>query len=565
MVKVLGIDLGTSTSEAAVIIDGKPVIIPNQHGEKVIPSVVGVDDSGYIIVGSQAYDQILIRPDKTIIEVKRKMGTDRVLKLGYAEYKPEEISAEILKYIKRYAEEYLKEPIDSAVITVPAYFNERQRKATLEAGKLAGFNVKRIINEPTAAALCYGIDHLEEESNILIYDLGGGTFDVTLLEMFNGVLEVKASNGVNTLGGSDFDKRLIDYLITEFEKKEGVLLRGNIYAQVKLKAEAEKCKIALSSQDSYEVTIPMIAEKDGVPVMLHETVTVEIFESLIADLIEKTSEPVNSVLKDSGLSREDIDLIILTGGSTRIPLVKRYVEELLGQKPRELIDPDLSVALGAAIQAGIINEEISSEDGILITDVCPFSLGVKTVNDTGYTVLYDCMTVVIPRNSTIPSSKKSIFTTFRDYQTVAEIAVFQGESESTRDNLLLGNFNISGIPSAKAKKEKIEVTFSYNINGMLQVTAKILSNNRSADITINTKEFEYVDVSAWKDGKNAVKFRSVIRKVEKVLSENMLDFNEEQELENLVYALKKGIVKDSELDDLKKTEDRIMRILEEYL
>lgn len=562
MSKVIGIDLGTSTSEAAVFIDGKPVMIPNEAGEFILPSVVGIGEDGSVVVGNQAADQALLRPEDTITEVKRKMGLQEKVKLGEKEYSPAWVSSQILSHIREYASKYLKEDITRAVITVPAYFNEQQRKATVEAGTIAGFYVERIINEPTAAALCYGIDHMEEENHILIYDLGGGTFDVTLLEMFDGVLEVKASSGDNQLGGSDFDRRLMDYLIGEFQKKEGIDLSKDIYAMVKLKEAAQTCKIALSTKPSFKVVIPFIAKKEGMPVSLQETITVQIFEDLIHDLIERTKHPIEVVLEDGNITPDKLDFIILVGGSTRIPYVKRYINEFLHKEPVEVIDPDLSVALGAAVQAGILNDEISQEEGILLTDVNPYALGVRTSIDMDGFLYDDNMEILIPRNMTIPTTKSKIFTTSVDDQTEAIIEVYQGDSEEASSNNFLGSFLMKGIPRAKAHKEKIDVQFSYDMNGMLQVEGTIVSTGEKSSIVIDMAGNDKMDVSNWREARHAIKFRSVIRKGEKMLEKDLED-DDRQDLKDLVYELKKALILENDEDYLMELEDELLDIIED--
>ena len=393
METIIGIDLGTSTTEVAVIRNGKPEIILNFDGEKVTPSVVGIDDSGNILVGESALARQIIAPEQTVIEIKRKMGLNERVHLGKTIFTPEQISAQILSYVKRFVGEYMEEDITKAVISVPAYFDEIQRQATVEAGRQAGFSVERIINEPTAAALSYGLSHLDEESHILVYDFGGGTFDVTLLEMFGGVLEVKASNGDNQLGGKDFDQKLIDFLVERFEEKNGVDLRKDIYAMTRLKSEAIKCKIALSSNEQSEIIIPMIANKDGKPLALEETITRTQFEELISELVERTHEPIDIVLNDSGVSEKDLDMILLVGGSTRVPIIKEDIAQYLGKEPVQAIDPDYAVAEGAAIQAGILSGALDGDDSIVITDVNPYTLGIRALSYDDF----DYMSVIIPK------------------------------------------------------------------------------------------------------------------------------------------------------------------------
>lgn len=564
MKKIIGIDLGTSTSEAAVILDGRPFIIPNDRGNGITPSVIGSIE-GRFIVGEEAAERQLLYPQDTVIEVKRKMGSDERIKLSNRYYTPEELSSRILVHLKAYAENYLKEPVERAVITVPAYFNNEQRKATMEAGRLAGLKVERILNEPTAAALCYGIEHIAEESSILVYDFGGGTFDVTLLEMFDGVLEVKASSGNNELGGKEFDQCLIQHLLHKAEKEYQVDLSKDLYAMVKLREEAVKCKIALSSQDSCEIVLPMIAVSAAGPVTLQETVTVEMFEAMIANLVELTRKPVETVLADSNLTAADIDMILLTGGSTRIPYIERYVEKLLGKKPEKLLDPDLAVAMGAAVQAAILGGEIGSEEGIMITDVAPYALGVRVLVDMFGMSFDNYMDILIPRNTTIPVTKTRRYSTSVDYQKFADVEVYQGEQEIATENLLLGEFQIGEFPRAKAGKEKIDVKFSYDLNGLLEVTAVIVSTGQEASVTIDTtklEEEEELDISKWSDYPMAQKFRSSIRKAEKWLKSQEDDTPDSIELEEILRALKEALVLNRGLEELEDIEEELLELID---
>ncbi len=549
MSTVIGIDLGTSTTEAAVIRDGKPELLLNFDGKQVTPSVVGMDASGNILVGEAAAARQMLAPESTVMEIKRKMGTSEKVRLGKSVFTPEEISAQILSYVRRFASACLGEEISRAVISVPAYFDEIKRQATVQAGKLAGFTVERILNEPTAAALSYGLSHLEAESHILVYDLGGGTFDVTLLEMFDGVMEVKASSGDNQLGGKDFDDRLTDLLLDRFQRKYEVDLRKDIHAMARLKEEAVKCKIVLSSEEQAGVVIPLIAEKNGKPLALEEVVTRSQFEELIRDLIDRTHEPIDVVLNDSGVSEEELDMILLVGGSTRVPLVRADIAEYLGKEPVQAVDPDYAVAEGAAIQAGILTGELEDSHGLIMTDVNPYTLGIRTID--GFRD--DCMSIIIPRNTTIPVTKKETYCTSWDGQTAADIEIYQGESESVSQNHRLGNFKISGIPVGEAGKEKLEVAFSYNMDGMLNVSATIVSTGKAADITINMLEQEKekeerMDVSGWRKASLAGSFRTVIRRCEKRLASHREEMGEEeiQHLEECLYSLKKAILKEDE-------------------
>lgn len=535
---IIGIDLGTSTTEAAVYQDGKPVIMLNFDGKEVTPSIVGLDDSGNIIVGEKAEAQLLIAPDRTVREVKRLIGTDQSITMGKRSYSPVEISTMILSYVRNYAAKYLDMDVERAVISVPAYFDELQRQETMEAGNAAGFFVDRIINEPTAAALSYGLEHMDEESYVLVYDLGGGTFDVTILEMFEGVLEVKASSGDNKLGGKDFDQRLIEYLIKQFQNQYGIDLTKDIYAMARVRDEALRCKIALSTQEEYTIQIPVLTMKNDVPYAMDEVITRAKFEELIQDLVERTHDPINVVLSDSGISAQQLNKILLVGGSTRVPLVRRDIEAYFGKKPEAAVDPDFAVAQGAAIQAAIISGQIDETNEIVMTDVNPYTLGVRALR--GYDEQY--MSVIIPRNKTIPTTKKQRYYTSWDGQTDAIIEVYQGESSSVQYNHCIGEFILKGIPSRAAGEEAVDVSFSYNQNGMLQVTGTIVSTGEEATIAINmldTKE-KQIDVSEWKSSNLAGEYRTVIRRVEKWLKKH----TDEDKIENLLYQLKKAILDD---------------------
>ena len=555
---IVGIDLGTSTSEIAYNKDGKPNIILNEYGEKITPSAVSIDLDGSIIVGKEAKSRALLYPKDTIMEVKRLMGTDEKITLNGTEYTPEEVSAKIIRHLIEYAEKDLGQPIDKAVITVPAYFNEQQRRATVNAGKIAGIEVERVINEPTAAALTYGIEHMNSEEHILVYDLGGGTFDVTLLEMFNGVLEVKASSGNNQLGGKDFDQKIINYILEKFLAKNEIDLSTDTGAMVKIKDEAEKCKIALSSQDSYRISIPFIAEKQGNPLEIDEEVTRDIFETIISEMILSTKEAINVVLKDSNVKKEDIDLILLVGGSTRIPMVKHFVEDYFGQEPKQLVDPDLAVAEGAAIQAAILNDEYNVEDGILITDVSPYALGVATAEPMYGFLQTDVMDILIKRNTTIPVSVEKIYTTLVDNQDVAEIKVYQGEARTASHNNFLGEFILQGIPMNNAGKERIKVRFSYNANGMLEVEATILSTGEKAEIKIDMMQIDkskILNIEEWINAPKAKKYRMIIRKAERKLNNGFLEPEDRIMLEGLVEDIKYAILNDEDdetIDDLQE-------------
>ena len=564
---IIGIDLGTSTTEAAVIRDGKPMMIVNFDGQVITPSAAGVDKEGQFVFGEKAKAQYLLAPEDTVIEAKRKIGTKETLRMGKKEYSPVEISAMLLKYVREYVSESLGEDISRAVISVPAYFDDLQRQETVEAGKRAGFLVERIINEPTAAALSYGISHMDEESHILVYDLGGGTFDVTLLEMFGGVVEVKASSGDNRLGGKDFDECLIQWLLSQFRKKNGKDLSKDPAAMVKLKEQAEWCKKELSVRDSCQIVIPFIAEKNGNPLALEETVTAEQFEEMTRELVERTHAPIDVVLADSGVMAAEIDRILLVGGSTRMPMIRRDIEAYLHTEPSKAVNPDYAVAEGAAIQAGIIEGTLSREEGIIMTDVNPYTLGIRVLCDDKS----HYMSIVIPRNVTIPVVRKSVYYTSYDNQDAAKIEVYQGEHDDVRLNHFLGEFVISGIPMRPEGEERIEVEFSYNLNGMLEVSARIPSSGEEASVEINMMEYEQeffteaaTDVTKWKESSLAKVYRTVIRRAERRLKnekvQNMPFYKDD--LESCLYDLKLALIEEDQ-DRAEELEEDILDMLEE--
>jgi len=565
MGSIVGIDLGTSTSEIAVLKEGKPFIIPNDLGEYITASVVGLADDGRIIVGKEARDQLLLKPDDTIIEVKRLMGDDTTVSIGGKEYTPQRISSFILSYLIDCAGKYLGEEIERAVITVPAYFSDTQRRATVEAGKLAGIKVERIINEPTAAALDYGLEHLQECQNILVYDLGGGTLDVTVLEMFEGVLDVKASSGNNRLGGKDFDQRLMDYLSGRFTAEWNVDLSDDKRALMRLKEAAEKCKIALSEQEEYQVVIPFFTMTEGKPVSLEETVSRETFENLIKDLIDSTDKQIKTALADARLGAPDIDLILLVGGSTRIPYVHSFMEKTLGQSPQALVDPDLAVVRGAAVQAGIINNELSTEKDIMITDVCPYTLGISVLDFVGGFPVTDAYDVIIPRNVTVPVVKEKIYKTVVDNQTQVEINVYQGENPKASHNNFLGKFMLKGIPPAPAFQEKISVSFAYDLNGILQVEGKILSSGKKANLTIETTGVEMdkeVDLEGWEEVPHARKYKAILRKAGRLVKNGEAGYYA-IEMESLIRKIKEGLVLGKKPDTLDAWKEELHDIIYE--
>ena len=473
MSKIIGIDLGTTNSCVSVLEGGTAIVIPNPEGNRTTPSVVAFK-KGERIVGDAAKRQAITNPN-TKSSVKRLMGTSEKTKLEDKEYTPEEISAMILSYMKDYAEKYLGEKVTKAVITVPAYFNDAERQATKNAGKIAGLEVERIINEPTAAALAYGLDKQDKTQTILVYDLGGGTFDVSILELGDGVFEVKSTAGNNKLGGDDFDNRLMDYLIQEFKKENGVDLLKDKMAMQRLKEIAEKAKKDLSSMTTTQVSAPFISQSEDGPLHLDMSLTRAKFEDLIRDLVESTLKPVRDALRDAKLSKDDIDKVIFVGGSTRIPMVYDLVKDELGKEPSREVNPDEVVAMGAAIQGGVLTGEVND---IVLLDVTPLSLGIETLGGV--------MTVLIPRNTTIPTSKSQVFSTAADNQPAVDIHVLQGERSMAQDNKTLGNFQLTGIPAAPRGVPQIEVKFDIDANGIVNVSAKDLGTNKSQSITITS-------------------------------------------------------------------------------
>ena len=472
MGKIIGIDLGTTNSCVAVIEGGEPTVITNSEGSRTTPSVVAFTKDGERLVGQLAKNQAVTNPDRTVISIKRHMGSDYKVDIDGKKYTPQEISAMILQKLKTEAEGYLGEKVTDAVITVPAYFTDSQRQATKDAGQIAGLNVQRIINEPTAAALAYGIDK-ENEQKIVVYDLGGGTFDVSVIEIGDGVQEVLATAGNNHLGGDDFDQRLIDYFVAEFKKSDGIDLKNDKFAMQRIKDEAEKAKIALSNAPSVNVNIPYITADATGPKHLNVQLTRAKFNELTADLVEATMGPFKQAISDSGLSMNEIDKVLLVGGSTRIPAVQEAVKKYTGKEPFKGINPDECVAMGAALQGGVLNKEVT---GLLLLDVTPLSLGIETAGGV--------CTRMIERNKTIPTKHSQIFSTYSDNQPSVDINILQGEREFAKDNKSIGTFRLDGIAPAPRGIPQIEVTFDIDANGIVNVSAKDLGTGKEQHISI---------------------------------------------------------------------------------
>ena len=566
MGKIIGIDLGTTTSEIAFMENDQPKIITDCFGNRIVPSVVGKKEDGTVVVGQVAYNQLISSPDRTMAEVKRLMGSDTMISLDDEKYLPHELSSLILKELKKYAEDYLGEEVVEAVITVPANFNNSQRKVTKMAGEMAGLKVERIINEPTAAAMAYGLNNYDKEEKILVYDLGGGTFDVSILEMFEGILDVKSSRGNDRLGGKDFDSRIEKYIEKEFEKTynqnlyKDLDVKNKLSIKLRVKEAAINAKKELSTQMTTTINIPFITIINNKPVSIGMELTREKFNNLTKDLVKNTTEKIDEALKAAKLKEKDIDTVLLVGGSSRIVAVRELVESKFSGKIISGINPDEAVAMGAAIQGAIKNNQITSEENLIITDKCSYNLGTSIIKIGDGKIINGVFDCIIPIDSSIPCSRKKTYYTAVDNQDEVRIEVYEGNEFMAEDNTKIGDFILKGVPKAKAGEESIDVQFDYDLNGILQVKATIVSTNKSINKIIDNFKltklpidsladeniYERFKLNSWMEYALAKNVKETIELAQKKLNNLDKNKNEYKEIEKIMEELKLAVIYDNE-------------------
>ena len=579
MGKIIGIDLGTTTSEIAFMENDQPKIITDCFGNRIVPSVVGKKEDGTVVVGQVAYNQLISSPDRTMAEVKRLMGSDTMISLDDEKYLPHELSSLILKELKKYAEDYLGEEVVEAVITVPANFNNSQRKVTKMAGEMAGLKVERIINEPTAAAMAYGLNNYDKEEKILVYDLGGGTFDVSILEMFEGILDVKSSRGNDRLGGKDFDSRIEKYIEKEFEKTynqnlyKGLDVKNKLSIKLRVKEAAINAKKELSTQLSTTINIPFITIIDNKPVSIGMELTRDKFNQLTKDLVISTTEKIDEALKAAKLKEKDIDRVLLIGGSSRIPAVKELVERKFKGKIITGINPDEAVAMGAAIQAGIKGNQITDVENLIITDKCSYNLGTSIIKIGDGKVISGAFDCIIPIDSSIPCSNKKTYYTAVDNQDEVRIEVFEGNEEMAEDNVKIGDFILKGIPKGKAGEQSIDVQFDYDLNGILEVKATIVSTGKSINKIIDNFKLTKLPidsladenmyyrykVDSWQEYELAESVKNIIELAEKKMK-HIKDEDKYDEIENILDELKMAVIYNNK-ELVEKFDDELTDIL----
>ena len=579
MGKIIGIDLGTTTSEIAFMENDQPKIITDCFGNRIVPSVVGKKEDGTVVVGQVAYNQLISSPDRTMAEVKRLMGSDTMISLDDEKYLPHELSSLILKELKKYAEDYLGEEVVEAVITVPANFNNSQRKVTKMAGEMAGLKVERIINEPTAAAMAYGLNNYDKEEKILVYDLGGGTFDVSILEMFEGILDVKSSRGNDRLGGKDFDSRIEKYIEKEFEKTynqnlyKGLDVKNKLSIKLRVKEAAINAKKELSTQLSTTINIPFITIIDNKPVSIGMELTRDKFNQLTKDLVISTTEKIDEALKAAKLKEKDIDRVLLIGGSSRIPAVKELVEKKFKGKIITGINPDEAVAMGAAIQAGIKGNQITDVENLIITDKCSYNLGTSIIKIGDGKVISGAFDCIIPIDSSIPCSNKKTYYTAVDNQDEVRIEVFEGNEEMAEDNVKIGDFILKGIPKGKAGEQSIDVQFDYDLNGILEVKATIVSTGKSINKIIDNFKLTKLlidsladenmyyryKVDSWQEYELAESVKNIIELAEKKMK-HIKDEDKYDEIENILDELKMAVIYNNK-ELVEKFDDELTDIL----